>query len=96
MSEKIKRTWCYLQPPEAFDLPPCPCGNVHVLWSEYEGHLWCGKCMKDFIPEHNGIFDGPIPAQTAALMGIKLDRISISTGVIERFDVETGQYLRQP
>lgn len=57
-----KRVNCYIQPPRVFDIAPCSCGNADTQWSEYEGHLWCAKCEKDFIPEHTGIFSGPIPA----------------------------------
>lgn len=89
---KSKRTWSYLQPPAAYGLPPCECGNTEVQWSEYVGHLWCEKCQKDFVPAHGGIFDGPIPARLAALMGVKFDRVILETGKIERFDAETGQY----
>lgn len=92
MSEKIKRTWCYLQPPAAYGLPPCECGNTNTRWSEYERHLWCEKCGKDFVPAHSGIFDGPIPAQLAGLMGMRFDRVILATGQMERFDVDTGQY----
>ncbi len=91
---KPKRTWSYLQPPAAYGLPPCECGNTEVQWSEYVGHLWCEKCQKDFVPAHGGIFDGPIPAQAAATMGVRFDRVLIATGQIERFDGESGRYVQ--
>lgn len=72
--EKVKRTWVYIMAPSAYAIAPCSCGNKDTQWSEYEGHLWCEKCQKDFVPEHNGIFDGPIPTSAAALMGISFAR----------------------
>lgn len=70
----------------------CGCGNSLTQWSEFENHLWCEACNKDFIPEHNGILDGPLPFKTAALMGVSFDRLVIETGKIERFDVEHGDW----
>lgn len=64
-----KRTWFYLLQPKRFDFPPCDCGNEDIEWSEYKNHVWCDKCLKDYIPEHNGILDGPIPIETVTLMG---------------------------
>ena len=80
-----RRTWVYVMPPVAYDLPGCSCGNMDTQWSEFERHLWCEKCQKDFVPEHNGIFDGPIPAHLADLMGVRFDRIIIETGEVEWF-----------
>lgn len=40
------------------------------------------KCQKDFIPSHGGIFDGPIPAQAAKLLGISFDRIDLETNKV--------------
>lgn len=88
MSEqgKGKRTWVYCMPPKAYEIAGCACGNQDTQWSEYEHHLWCEHCQKDFVPEHNGIFDGPIPTNTAQLMGLSFDRIDLAT--------ETRQRLR--
>mgnify|MGYP003432047567 CR=1 FL=1 len=69
-----KRKWVYTQPPKTYEMSPCSCGNEDTEWSEYEKHLWCSKCEKDFIPEHIGIFDGPILLQVANLCGIRFDR----------------------
>lgn len=79
-----KRTWVYVQRPAEYEIAGCPCGNADPEWSEYKGHLWCAKCQKDFIPEHNGIFDGPIPVNGARLMGICLDRFNLETQKIEK------------
>ena len=88
-----KRTWYYLQAPRVFDMAACACGNSQPQWSEFVKHLWCEKCQVDFIPQHGGIFDGPIPSKVAALMGIRFDRRNLLTGNIERFDLETSSYI---
>lgn len=85
MSELEKRTHVYVQRPKDYEIAPCDCGNVDPDWSEYKHHLWCAKCRKDFIPAHNGIFDGPIPVNVCRLMRISFDRINLETGAIERF-----------
>ena len=69
-----KRRWVYVQSPKEYDIASCSCGNVETQWSEWQGHLWCAKCEKDFVPEHNGIFDGPIPVNAAAMLGLCFDR----------------------
>jgi len=40
------------------------------------------KCQKDFIPSHGGIFDGPIPAHAAKLLGISFDKIDLETNKV--------------
>jgi len=93
MPELEKRTWFYIQKPKEFEVSPCSCGNDECEWSEFKGHLWCDKCQKDFIPEFNGIFAGPIPAKVTYMLGIRFDRFNIETGKVERFDIETGKYV---
>lgn len=88
------RTWCYLQNPSVFCISACSCGNINTVWSEFEQHIWCPECEIDFIPTHAGIFDGPIPVKAAALMGISFDRIILDTHIVERFDLETSEYIR--
>lgn len=85
-----RRTWVYCQSPKHYEMAACDCGNEDTQWSEFEQHLWCEKCQKDFIPAHNGIFDGPIPMHLAQMMGMRFDRIIIATGKIERFDELSG------
>lgn len=92
MAELIKRTWCYVQPPRKYDIAPCACGNDDPHWSEYTGYLWCDQCQIDFMPEHNGIFDGPIPVHAAELMGIRFDRLDLETLEIIPFDVGTLEF----
>lgn len=87
-----KRTWCYAQPPSAYEIAPCNCGNLNTQWSEFVGHLWCDMCQKDFAPSHPGVFAGPIPPQLSALMGLKFDRIDLATQKIHIFDPVTCEY----
>lgn len=84
-----KRAWCYAQPPSVFEMAACSCGNHDTQWSEYEKHLWCDKCQKDFLPEHGGIFDGPIPVAAARMMGVSFDRINLVTNRLEVFDPDS-------
>lgn len=88
-----KRVWVYVLPPAVFDVAPCDCGNAETQWSEYENHLWCSCCEKDFIPAHAGVFDGPIPVRAAAMLGITFDRVNLETKEIERFDLDARAYL---
>lgn len=88
-----KREWVYIQPPRKFDIAPCDCGCNEAQWSEFEGHLWCEPCQKDFIPSHNGVFDGPVPVGVAAMLGMSFDRLILSTNLVERFDINSGKYL---
>lgn len=81
-----KRTWRYVQPPSTYEIAPCACGNHDTQWSEFKGRLWCAKCAVDFVPEHNGIFDGPIPVMTSQLLGISFDRVNLETGKVEPFE----------
>lgn len=90
-----KRTWHYLQSPSAFDMAPCDCGNHETQWSEYAKHLWCAKCEKDFIPAHAGIFDGPIASKLAASLGVRFDRFNLTTGKVERFNLDTAEYVAE-
>lgn len=86
ITPKIRRTWCYVQPPSHFEISPCACGNQDTQWSEYEGHLWCAVCDIDFVPKHSGVFSGPIPIRTAMLMGLCFDRYNLLTKKVEVFD----------
>ena len=85
-----KRKWAYAQPPSIYDISGCPCGNNDTQWSEYKDHLWCDKCLKDFIPESYGIFDGPITVQVCNLLGIYFDVINLETMEI----IEQEEFLR--
>ena len=87
-----RRTWHYLRPPAHFEVAPCSCGNHDTQWSEFQSHLWCAECEKDFIPAHTGVFSGPIPRHAAMLLGMSFDRMNLETGQVERVDVETAQY----
>jgi len=89
MTEKLeKRKWCYVLQPSAYEMAPCACGNGDTQWSEFAGRLWCSRCDVDFIPAHNGIFDGPIPVATCDLLGIYFDRVNLETNEIEPFEID--------
>jgi hypothetical protein len=77
------RKWVYVQRPCEYEIPGCPCGNTDPDWSEFAGMLWCASCKKDFIPEHNGIFDGPILVNVSRMLGIDLRRFNLETKQIE-------------
>lgn len=76
---KRKRTWVYVMKPKLYGIAPCKCGNEDTQWSEYKKHLWCDKCEIDFIPAHNGVFDGPILVNTANLLGIDFRKYDLKT-----------------
>ena len=73
-------------------MAPCSCGNADPDWSEFEKRLWCQLCKKDFVPEHPGVFDGPIPMHTAHLLGVRFDRLNLETNVLEKLNFDTGEY----
>lgn len=81
-----KRTWVYVQPPASYEIAPCSCGNTDTQWSEFKHHLWCDKCQKDFIPDHGGIFEGPIAVTVCSMLGISFDRFNLETNEIEPFN----------
>ena len=90
--ELVKRKWCYVQSPSDYEIGPCPCGNHNTQWSEWQKHLWCDVCKKDFISESNGVFDGPILVEVCRMMGISFDRINLETETLEVLNAETGEY----
>lgn len=73
-------------------MAPCACGNTQTQWSEFDRHLWCEVCQRDFIPSHAGIFDGPIAIQLAARLGINFDRFNMVTKKVEKFNIDSAQY----
>jgi len=94
----LKRLKQYIQDPIAYSMAGCSCGNQNVKWSEYADHLYCEKCQLNFIPKHNGIFEGPIKVNAAIMSGISFDRVNLLTEEIIKFDLEdyvalsTGKY----
>ncbi len=73
-----RREWIYCQEPAAYEISCDMCGG-EVQWSEYEGHVWCWRCLKD-TPGFPGVFGGPIPVEASALIGICFDTIDLKTG----------------
>lgn len=80
-----KRTWVYVQRPVKYGIAPHKCGHKNPEWSEYKEHLWCPVCETDFIPEHWGVFDGPVGVHMCALLGICFDRFNLETQQVESF-----------
>lgn len=78
-----KRTHVYVQRPCDYEISGCKCGNADPDWSEYKRHLWCPVCQIDFVPEHNGVFDGPICLTVCTLLGISFDQYNLETHQIE-------------
>jgi hypothetical protein len=74
-----KRDWCYAQHPVSYSVCCDECDGNNTTWSEFEKHIWCYDCEID-TKGTAGIFDSPIPINTAKLMGISFDRISIPEG----------------
>lgn len=85
LKELKRRVRVYVQRPTEYGIAGCVCGNADPDWSEFAGMLWCPKCQKDFIPEHGGIFDGPIPVEISKLLGIDLRRVNLETGEVEEY-----------
>lgn len=78
------REWVYIQRPKDYGVSGCACGNEDPDWSEFKGRLWCQTCRVDFIPQHNGVFDGPILVNVSHLMGLCFSRYIIATQEIEK------------
>jgi hypothetical protein len=92
-TELEPRAWRYLRPPSAFGFGPCRCGNTNTDWSMFEGHLRCERCLEDFLPKHNGVFDSPIRFCTVHLTALSFDRVNLATSAVERFDLNRLVYL---
>jgi hypothetical protein len=92
MEEKLeKRKNVLIHPPKYYDVAPCDCGNCNTQWSEFEHHLWCSDCKKDFQPKNFGILDGPMLLRTSGMLGLSFDRVNLETQEIEVF--MEGHYL---
>lgn len=86
MNSLTKRTFSYLQQPAVYCISACNCGNTDVQWSEYEKHIWCSKCEIDFIPESNGIFDGPILLNVTQMLGINFTKLNLISNKVSILD----------
>lgn len=92
----IKRKVRFVMEPSDYGLQGCDCGNENTQWSEFESHLWCDKCRKDFLPSHMGVFGGPILMQTSALLGISFDMIHLDGSGVDRYDFEKREFVFHP
>ena len=95
MPELKKRTWIYVQPPMAYEVYCDLCNNKYVEWSEFQGHVWCWRCLKD-TKGTGGVFSGPIPTQGAEIMGICFDRICLKTGQWLKPELEENKIVHKP
>jgi len=76
-----KRKHIYCMHPNVYEIGECvKCDGRNITWSEYVDYMWCYDCNIDYIPEHFGMFDGPIPMGLSEIMGIKFDRVNLKTG----------------
>ena len=81
---KVKRTHCYCQTPSTYEIF-CPKDYQHkTTWSEFESHLWCYDCAKDYLITlpRSGIFSGPIPIHLSAMIGMSFDRICLANNKV--------------
>jgi hypothetical protein len=77
---KKKRKECYICNPIYFELS-CPINSEHkITWSEWEKHIWCYDCKKDF--KYKQEWYGPVPIQVAKILGIDYRKYNIKTGEI--------------
>ena len=86
MARLKKRKWMYVSPPPIYEMSCDKCGGLNITWSEFEHMIWCYDCKID-TPGNPGVFDGPIPINTAGLLGMSFDRISLKTGKRIKFKV---------
>lgn len=77
--ELARREYVYVMSPRDYEISGCKCGNNDCQWSEYLGRLWCPICKIDFVPEHAGIFNGPICVEVCKLIGITFDSFDLTT-----------------
>ncbi len=59
----------YILKPQAFEVGCDVCGGGNLDWSEWDHLVWCYDCQID-TKGTEGIFGGPIPVNTCALLGI--------------------------
>ena len=77
--ELVKREWCYIMKPAAYEMSCDLCGGRNIIWSEFEHLIWCYDCKKD-TSGNGGIFSGPIPVHFVKMFGISFDKIEIPSG----------------
>jgi hypothetical protein len=73
MSKMKKRTSHYVMKPASYQIACDKCGGYNIEWSEFDKMIWCYDCKID-TKGTPGIFDGPVPVEACAVMGISFDR----------------------
>lgn len=91
MADKKLRTWHYVQNPIKHDICCPECKGHNITWSEYEKHIWCFDCELD-MDNYLSALDGPVPIQTAYMLGIRVDRYLMDTDRIEYYDLKTLEF----
>jgi hypothetical protein len=87
MSDLKKRTWHYVQNPAEYGIQCDLCNGENIAWSEYEHCVWCFDCKKD-TKGTEGVFGGPIPIMTSAVLGMSFDRWDMVNQKVIPFEVE--------
>jgi len=87
-----KRKWHYVQNPAQYEIHCDKCNGTNIEWSEFEKLIWCYDCKID-TKGTEGIFGGPIPVDTCAVLGINLDRYDMVKKRILRWNKEKQEYL---
>jgi len=85
--ELNKRTWHYVQKPVEYGIECDICNGNNLNWSEYKGKIWCYDCKKD-TKGTGGVFNGPIPINTAQLLGISFDIYNMLKKEVIEFESE--------
>lgn len=93
MSQNVKRTWYYVQNPKEHGIECPTCFGTILAWSEYDKHVWCYRCEKDFS-NYVSVLDGPFPVAVGSLLGISVDRFLMEEKMIEHYDVEKKEYIK--
>ncbi|MBW2363510.1 MAG: hypothetical protein JRF25_00260 [Deltaproteobacteria bacterium] len=92
-----RREWVYVMSPSAYEMS-CDLCNGEVEWSEFQGLVWCWRCLKD-TRGNPGVFGGPIGIEACRLLGISFDRIHLKTGKrikynFHKTDLNTGESIK--
>lgn len=88
----VKRTWHYIQNPKEYCIECDKCHGTNIEWSEYEHRIWCYDCKIDTLGTE-GVFGGPIPVVTSAILGMSFDRWDMVNKVLLRYDREKQEYV---
>ncbi len=80
-----KRTECFVQLPQVYEIKCDVCGGDNLNWSEFDKKIWCYDCEID-TQGTRGIFDSPVPIELCKMLGISFDKIDLKTNKIIPFN----------